>query len=157
MSWRESIPTRAAAIGPFGGRYVPETLFAAFEKLEAGIKQHLHAPDFQAELTRELSSWVGRPTALTRAPKLSKAWGAEVWLKREDLAHTGAHKINNALGQAHARQAAGREARRRRDRRRPAWRRQRRGLRARRPAVHGVHGRGGHGAPGAERRPHEAC
>ena len=57
-------------------------------------------PDFQAELTRELASWVGRPTALTHAPKLSKAWGADVWLKREDLAHTGAHKINNALGQA---------------------------------------------------------
>src|SRR4029079_12054839 len=52
------------------------------------------------ELTRELSSWVGRPTALTHAPRLSKAWGAEVYLKREDLAHTGAHKINNALGQA---------------------------------------------------------
>ena len=86
--------------GPFGGRYVPETLYASFEKLEAGIKQHLHAPDFQAELTSELASWVGRPTALTHAPKLSKAWGAEVWLKREDLAHTGAHKINNALGQA---------------------------------------------------------
>jgi tryptophan synthase beta chain len=93
-------PDARGRFGPFGGRYVPETLFASFEKLEAGIKEHLHRADFQAELTRELSSWVGRPTALTHAHTLSKAWGAEVWLKREDLAHTGAHKINNALGQA---------------------------------------------------------
>src|SRR6186713_2538214 len=71
-------PDARGRFGPFGGRYVPETLFASFEKLEAGIKQHLHAADFQAELTRELSSWVGRPTALTHAPRLSKAWGAEV-------------------------------------------------------------------------------
>jgi len=93
-------PDARGRFGPFGGRYVPETLFAAFEKLEAGIKEHLQRADYQAELTRELSSWVGRPTALTRAHKLSQSWGAEVWLKREDLAHTGAHKINNALGQA---------------------------------------------------------
>jgi tryptophan synthase beta chain len=93
-------PDSKGRFGPFGGRYVPETLYAAFEKLEAAVKKHLHAPDFQAELAAELKSWVGRPTALTHAPKLSSAWGADVWLKREDLAHTGAHKINNALGQA---------------------------------------------------------
>jgi tryptophan synthase beta chain len=93
-------PDSHGRFGPFGGRYVPETLYAAFEKLEAAVRQHLHSPDFQAELAAELASWVGRPTALTHAPKLSAAWGADVWLKREDLAHTGAHKINNALGQA---------------------------------------------------------
>jgi tryptophan synthase beta chain len=93
-------PDARGRFGPFGGRYIPETLHAAFEKLEAAVKQHLHAADFQQELAAELKSWVGRPTALTHAPKLSAAWGAEVWLKREDLAHTGAHKINNALGQA---------------------------------------------------------
>ena len=93
-------PDARGRFGPFGGRYVPETLFAAFEKLEAGMRQHLHSAEFQEELTRELRTWVGRPTALTRAHKLSTAWGADVWLKREDLAHTGAHKINNALGQA---------------------------------------------------------
>ena len=93
-------PDARGRFGPFGGRYIPETLHAAFENLEAAVRQHLHAADFQAELAGELKSWVGRPTALSHAPKLSKAWGAEVWLKREDLAHTGAHKINNALGQA---------------------------------------------------------
>jgi tryptophan synthase beta chain len=93
-------PDECGRFGPFGGRYIPETLHAAFEKLESAVKQYLHAPDFQAELAAELRSWVGRPTALTHAPKLSQAWGADVWLKREDLAHTGAHKINNALGQA---------------------------------------------------------
>jgi tryptophan synthase beta chain len=93
-------PDERGRFGPFGGRYIPETLHAAFEKLESAVKQYLHAPDFQAELAAELKSWVGRPTALTHAPKLSQAWGADVWLKREDLAHTGAHKINNALGQA---------------------------------------------------------
>ena len=93
-------PDARGRFGPFGGRYIPETLAATFERLEAGVRQHLHAPDYQAELANELKSWVGRPTALTHAASLSKAWGAEVWLKREDLAHTGAHKINNALGQA---------------------------------------------------------
>jgi tryptophan synthase beta chain len=93
-------PDARGRFGPFGGRYIPETLTAAFEKLEAAVKQHLHAKDFQEELAAELRSWVGRPTALTHARKLSKDWGADVWLKREDLAHTGAHKINNALGQA---------------------------------------------------------
>jgi len=94
------MPDDRGRFGPFGGRYVPETLVPAFERLEEGMKQHLHDPAFQEEFQRELREWVGRPTALTFAPRLSEAWGAEVWLKREDLAHTGAHKINNAIGQA---------------------------------------------------------
>ena len=93
-------PDARGRFGPFGGRYVPETLVASFERLDAVVRTHLHAPDFQAELAAELRSWVGRPTALTHVPRISAAWGADVWLKREDLAHTGAHKINNALGQA---------------------------------------------------------
>ena len=93
-------PDARGRFGPFGGRYVPETLIPALERLERGIREHLHAPDFQAQFTRELKTWVGRPTALTFASRLSERWGAKVWLKREDLAHTGAHKINNALGQA---------------------------------------------------------
>jgi tryptophan synthase beta chain len=64
------------------------------------VREHLHAPAFREELAQELSSWAGRPTALTFAGRLSARWGARLWLKREDLAHTGAHKINNAVGQA---------------------------------------------------------
>ena len=94
------MPDERGRFGPFGGRYVPETLVPAFDRLEAGVKEHLHDPAFQAEYRQELREWVGRPTALTFAPQLSEAWGAEVWIKREDLAHTGAHKINNAIGQA---------------------------------------------------------
>src|SRR5450631_3139600 len=93
-------PDERGRYGPFGGRYVPETLIPAHERLEAGVKRWLRDADFQAELNAELAEWVGRPTALTFAPHLSRRWGAQLWLKREDLAHTGAHKINNALGQA---------------------------------------------------------
>jgi tryptophan synthase beta chain len=93
-------PDQFGRYGPFGGRYVPETLVAAHERLEAGVRRWLGDEGFRAELNAELKSWVGRPTALSHAPRLSARWGADVWLKREDLAHTGAHKINNALGQA---------------------------------------------------------
>ncbi len=93
-------PDPQGRYGPFGGRFVPETLVPAHERLEQGVRRWLADEHFQHELQRELSSWAGRPTALSHAPQLSRRWGAEVWLKREDLAHTGAHKINNALGQA---------------------------------------------------------
>jgi tryptophan synthase beta chain len=95
-----TFPDARGRFGPYGGRYVPETLIPALERLEAGMREHLQREDFQRQLTDELRNWVGRPTALSHAPRLSAAWGAEVWFKREDLAHTGAHKINNALGQA---------------------------------------------------------
>ncbi|MEO7206505.1 MAG: tryptophan synthase subunit beta [Steroidobacteraceae bacterium] len=94
-----SVPDSKGRYGAFGGRYVPETLVPALDRLQAGIDRYLHQPEFQAEFCQELKSWVGRPTALSPAPGLSKRWGAQVWLKREDLAHTGAHKINNAVGQ----------------------------------------------------------
>ena len=93
-------PDARGRYGPFGGRYVPEVLVPAHERLEQGVRRWLQDPGFQRELQRELGQWAGRPTALTHAARLSQRWGAEVWLKREDLAHTGAHKINNALGQA---------------------------------------------------------
>ncbi|MEQ1801060.1 MAG: tryptophan synthase subunit beta [Gammaproteobacteria bacterium] len=94
------LPDARGRFGPFGGRYAPETLIPALERLEAGMRRFLRDPEFQGELGRELREWVGRPTALSHAPTLSRRWGANVYLKREDLAHTGAHKINNALGQA---------------------------------------------------------
>ena len=93
------MPDGKGRFGAFGGRYVPETLVPALDRLQAGIDRYLHQPEFQAEFHHELKTWVGRPTALSPAPTLSKRWGAQVWLKREDLAHTGAHKINNAIGQ----------------------------------------------------------
>ncbi|MEQ8205401.1 MAG: tryptophan synthase subunit beta [Woeseia sp.] len=94
------LPDARGRFGPFGGRYIPETLVPAFERLEQGVRTYLHDDDFQKEFRAELRDWVGRPTALTPAPTLSARWGCDVWLKREDLAHTGAHKINNAIGQA---------------------------------------------------------
>jgi tryptophan synthase beta chain len=94
------LPDEHGRYGPFGGRYAPETLIPALQRLEEGVQTYLHAPEFMAELNRELESWAGRPTPLTHAGGLSERWGAEVYLKREDMAHTGAHKINNALGQA---------------------------------------------------------
>ncbi len=92
-------PDAQGRFGPFGGRYIPETLVPALNRLEAGVKKYLHDAEFQAEYMAELRDWIGRPTALTYARTLSKKWGCEVWFKREDLAHTGAHKINNSIGQ----------------------------------------------------------
>jgi tryptophan synthase beta chain len=88
--------------GPYGGRYVPETLMAALEQLDAVYAQAKADPAFWAELDDLLRNFVGRPTPLTDVPRLSAAVGAgvRVLLKREDLNHTGAHKINNTLGQA---------------------------------------------------------
>jgi len=94
------MPDEHGRFGPFGGRYIPETLVPAFERLTEAVYSVLHEPSFQAELNGELKAWVGRPTALSPMRRLSQRWGAEIWFKREDLAHTGAHKINNALGQA---------------------------------------------------------
>ena len=96
----DKFPDEMGRYGPFGGRYIPETLVPAFTRLEAGVKKYLNDPEFIRAWQDELDEWVGRPTALTYAKRLSQEWGAEVWLKREDLAHTGAHKINNAIGQA---------------------------------------------------------
>ena len=94
------LPDAEGRFGPYGGRYVPEALMPAINRLTEGVYATLPDFKFQQRLNRELTGWVGRPTALTKASRLSEFWGAEVWFKREDLAHTGAHKINNALGQA---------------------------------------------------------
>ncbi|MFW6039976.1 MAG: tryptophan synthase subunit beta [Gemmatimonadota bacterium] len=94
------LPDERGRFGPFGGRYVPETLVGAVERLEAAARRALGDSQFRERLDAELSDWVGRPTPLTAARGLGELWGAEIWLKREDLTHTGAHKINNAIGQA---------------------------------------------------------
>jgi tryptophan synthase beta chain len=92
-----STPTR---FGAYGGRYVPETLVAALDELTEAWEQARADPAFQAELRDLQRDFVGRPTPLYRADRLSERVGRTVYLKREDLAHTGAHKINNAVGQA---------------------------------------------------------
>jgi tryptophan synthase beta chain len=86
--------------GAYGGRYVPETLMAALGDLETTMFELFADDGFRAELAHEQATFVGRPTPLTPALRLGEAWGAGVFLKREDLCHTGAHKINNAIGQA---------------------------------------------------------
>jgi tryptophan synthase beta chain len=95
-----SYPDANGRYGPFGGRFVPETLIPAITRLERAAKDAFADRSFLDEIAAQGRAWIGRPTPMCFAPNLSKAWGAEIWLKREDLAHTGAHKINNALGQA---------------------------------------------------------
>jgi tryptophan synthase beta chain len=94
------LPDEQGRFGPFGGRFVPETLMPAINRLNEGLGRIFDSPQYQNALRQQLTEWVGRPTALTRCHTLSERWDADVWLKREDLAHTGAHKINNAIGQA---------------------------------------------------------
>jgi tryptophan synthase beta chain len=91
---------RRDRFGAYGGRYVPETLIPALEELDAAYREALADPAFLSEVERLLSEYVGRPTPLSDAPRLSERVGARVYLKREDLTHTGAHKINNTVGQA---------------------------------------------------------
>jgi len=86
--------------GPYGGQYVPETLMPALAELEAAWLSVRDAPDFRGELDALLRDYVGRPSPLYLARRLSEAAGHPIYLKREDLNHTGAHKINNAIGQA---------------------------------------------------------
>jgi tryptophan synthase beta chain len=86
--------------GPYGGQYVPETLMPALAELEAAWLDAWGDPAFRAELEHLQRDYVGRPSPLYLAPRLSEAAGRAIYLKREDLNHTGAHKINNALGQA---------------------------------------------------------
>lgn len=96
-----SQPDIKGHFGPYGGRYVPEVLMAPLEELEQAWKDSLHDSAFQSELSYLLRQYAGRPTPLYYAKRLSEQLGgAKLYLKREDLLHTGAHKINNALGQA---------------------------------------------------------
>ena len=90
----------ARRFGRYGGRYVPETLIPALDELEREWASARSDAGYRAELDALLAGYAGRPTPIYRASRLSEAVGREVWLKREDLLHTGAHKINNALGQA---------------------------------------------------------
>src|SRR5205807_4049602 len=94
-------PDERGRFGAFGGKFVPESLMTALAELENAYEQAINDTGFQTELQGQLHGFVGRPTTLHYVPRFSQlvAPGVKVYLKREDLAHTGAHKINNALGQ----------------------------------------------------------
>ncbi|MCS7304834.1 MAG: tryptophan synthase subunit beta [Thermoguttaceae bacterium] len=95
------VPDERGRFGPFGGRFVPETLIHALEELTEAYESAAKDPAFQAELEHLFRQYVGRPSPLYFAERLTaRCGGAQIWLKREDLNHTGAHKINNTLGQA---------------------------------------------------------
>ncbi len=94
------VPDERGRFGTYGGRYVPEILIPALDELTAAWSELRDDPVFRGQLGALLRDFVGRPTPLTHARRLSEELGYDIWLKREDLAHTGAHKINNALGQA---------------------------------------------------------
>ncbi|MCS5636924.1 MAG: pyridoxal-phosphate dependent enzyme, partial [Myxococcota bacterium] len=97
----KSEPDARGRFGEFGGRYAPEMQIAALDELENAMGTTLATPAFQAELEHLLTTYAGRPTPLTFAARMTEELGgAKIYLKREDLAHTGAHKINNVLGQA---------------------------------------------------------
>jgi tryptophan synthase beta chain len=101
MTPAQPLPDAAGHFGPFGGRFVPEALVAALDELSLAYAEAMADPAFTAELTRLATSYAGRPTPVTDARRFSEhASGARVLLKREDLTHTGSHKINNVLGQA---------------------------------------------------------
>jgi tryptophan synthase beta chain len=128
--------------GAYGGRYVPETLMAALEELDHAYAEAKVDAAFQAELDDLLRNFAGRPTPLYFAKRLTESLGgAKIYLKREDLLHTGAHKINNALGQ-------GLLARRMGKRRGDGYR-----LRTAGHGMHRLYGRRGYAPPGAERAP----
>ena len=98
---RPAVPDEFGRFGPYGGKYVPETLMSALEELERAWEEAKADPAFWDRYNSLLKDYVGRPTPLYHAERLTKELaGAEIYIKREDLAHTGAHKINNALGQA---------------------------------------------------------
>ena len=95
-----AVPDARGRFGTYGGRYVPEVLIPALDELAEAWSTLRTDPGFVAELGTLSREFVGRPTPITPAKRLSAELGYDIWLKREDLAHTGAHKINNALGQA---------------------------------------------------------
>jgi tryptophan synthase beta chain len=95
------VPDHRGRYGDFGGKYVPETIMFALEELEKAFEEAMNDKEFQKQFQNELAVYSGRPTPLTLAERLSEVnGGAKIYLKREDLNHTGAHKINNAIGQA---------------------------------------------------------
>ena len=151
-------PDARGHFGAFGGRFVAETLMPLVLELEKAYEEAKDDPAFHAELDGLLKHYVGRPSPLYFAERLTAhLGGAKIYLKREDLNHTGAHKINNCIGQILLAAPHGQDAHHRRDRRRPARRRHRHRRRALRPALRRLYGRGRYRAAEAQRVPHESA
>ncbi len=150
-----SQPDAGGHFGPYGGRYVPEILMAPIEELETAYLAAREDPAFQAELADLLRNYAGRPTPLYFAKHLTETLGgARIWLKREDLLHTGAHKINNCARPGAAGAAHGQAPHHRRDRRGAARRGHCHGMRAAGLRVRSLHGRRGHAAAAPQRLSH---
>ena len=148
----------AGRFGVYGGRYVPETLMAALDELEREYERAKRDPKFQKRLDELLRTYAGRPTPLFFARRLTeKLGGAKIYLKREDLLHTGAHKINNCLGQGLLVERMGKHRVIAETGRRAAWGRDCDGLRAARFRVRRLHGHRRHAAAGVECLPHAAA
>ncbi len=158
-------PDARGRFGPYGGRYVPETLVAPLEELERAYEVARKDPKFQSELDSLLKNFAGRPTPLQFASRLTEHLGGpRIYIKREDLLHTGAHKINNCLGQS---LLAVRMGKRRVIAETGAGQHgvatatvaARLGLEcvAAGPGMRRLHGHGRHGAPAAQRFPHAAA
>ena len=138
--------------GPYGGRYVPETLMPALDELERAWLAARDDPAFQRRARAGCCATTPGARRRSTTPRgCPRRPAAPVWLKREDLLHTGAHKLNNALGQALLAKRMGKPRDHRRDRRGPARRRDRDGVRAARPRVRRLHGHRGHAPPAAQR------
>ncbi len=135
------LPDALGRFGAFGGRFVPETLMDALNGMTTAYAEAKADPAFQTELDGYLADYVGRPSPLFHAKRLSeKVGGAAIYLKREDLNHTGAHKINNALGQVMLARRMGKTPRDRGNRRGTARRRHRDRLRPLRHRLHSLYG-----------------
>src|SRR6266567_6886876 len=136
----ETVPDALGHFGPYGGRFVPETLMHPLQELEEEYSRAQRDPEFQRELSYYLKEFCGRPTPLYFAERLTrKLGGASIYLKREDLLHTGAHKINNCIGQILLARRMGKDPDHRRDRRRTTWRRHGHGSGDVRPQMRSVH------------------
>ncbi len=134
-------PDAGGHFGAYGGRYVPEVLMSPLEELQNTYLEAKNDPSFRVELDLLLTTYAGRPTPLYYARRLSEQLGAaKIYIKREDLLHTGAHKINNCLGQALLAKADGEESHHRGDGRWSAWRGHGDGVRAVRLRLHRLYG-----------------
>ncbi len=149
-------PDERGHFGIYGGRFVAETLMPLILELEQAYAEAKADPAFQKEMDGYLTHYVGRPSPLYFAERLTRSTGggAKIYLKREELNHTGAHKVNNVLGQILLARRMGKTAHHRRDRRRHARRRHRDVVRALRARMHRLHGRGRRRAAEAQRVPH---